>query len=79
MRTRIVTLPQSSQTVLAPNIPELEVYRRIWGREGECYGVLADGGDGFQVWVRGCVGRFYLLEERGFACVVEAEEEDGVL
>jgi hypothetical protein len=28
--------------------------------------------------VRGRVGGFYLLEERGFAGVVETEEEDGV-
>ena len=39
---------------------------------------MADGGDGFEVGVGGRVGGFYLFEERCFAGVVEAEEEDGV-
>jgi hypothetical protein len=39
---------------------------------------LADGGDGFKIRVGRGVGGFDLLEESGFAGVVEAEEEDRV-
>ena len=34
--------------------------------------VLADGRNGPEVGVRGCVGAFYLLEERSLAGIVEA-------
>jgi hypothetical protein len=75
----VVGLPKSAQAVLAADVPDLEVYGGIWGRERDGSDVLADGGDGFEVGVRGRVGGFYLFEERGFSGVVEAEEEDRVL
>lgn len=61
--------------MLAADVPELEVDGRVWWGKGEGDCVLADGGDGFEVWVRGRVGGFDLLEEGGFAGVVEAEEQ----
>ena len=79
MRRAVVALPQPSQSVLPADIPQLKVDGRIRGREGERNRVLADCGDGFEVRMRGRVGCFYLLEERGFARVVEAEEKDRVL
>lgn len=48
------------------------------GGEEDCGYVLADCWDGFEVWVGGAEGGFYLFEEGCFAGVVEAEEEDGV-
>lgn len=64
--------------MLSANIPYLEVngWVRWWEFDGR--DVLADSGHGFQVWVRGGVGGFDLFEERGFAGIVEAKEEDGV-
>lgn len=60
--------------MLAADIPQLEVDGRVWRREGERDRVLANGGYGVEFGMRGRVGRFYLLEERGFAGVVEPEE-----
>jgi hypothetical protein len=71
----VVALPQAAQRVLAADVPDLEVQVRQRYR-GD---VLADCGDGFQVGVvRAAVDGADLLEEGGFAGVVEAEEEDGV-
>lgn len=64
--------------MLAADVPYLQVYGRIWWGELDGRDVLADGGDGLEVGVRGRVGGFNLLEEGGFARVVEAEEEDRV-
>jgi hypothetical protein len=64
--------------MLSANVPYLEIYRRIGRWEFDGRDVLADGGHGFEVWVGRGVGGFNLFEERGFAGVVEAEEEDGV-
>lgn len=64
--------------MLAAHVPDLEVYGGVGGRERDGGYVLADGGHGFEVRVLGAEGGFYLFEERGFARVVEAEEEDGV-
>jgi len=62
--------------MLPADVPYLEVDVWLWEFDGS--DVLADGGHGFEVGVRGRVGGFYLLEECGFAGVVEAQEEDGV-
>ena len=78
MAAAVVALPQPSQAVLPADVPELEVDGGIGRGQSERDGVLADGGHGFEVRVRGRVGGFDLLEERGFASVVEAEEEDRV-
>jgi hypothetical protein len=75
---RVVALPQAAQAMLAADVPYLEVDGRIRGWEFDGCDVLADGGYGFEVWVRGRVRGFDLFEEGGFAGVVEAEEEDGV-
>jgi hypothetical protein len=75
---RVVALPQAAQAMLAADVPYLEVDGRIRGWEFDGCDVLADGGYGFEVWVRGRVRGFDLFEECGFAGVVEAEEEDGV-
>jgi hypothetical protein len=64
--------------MLAADVPDLQVYGRVWRGQFDGRDILADGGDGFEVGVRWGVGGFYLLEESGFAGVVEAEEEDGV-
>jgi hypothetical protein len=71
-------LPQAAQAMLAADIPYLEVDGRIRGREFDGRDVLADGGYGFEIRVRGGIGGFDLFEEGGFAGVVEAEEEDRV-
>lgn len=59
--------------MLAADVPDLEVDGGIGGREGDGGDVLADGGDGFEVRVERRVGAFYLLEEGGFAGVVEPQ------
>jgi hypothetical protein len=64
--------------MLPADVPELEVDGRIRRGESERDGILANGGHGLEVGVGGRVGGFDLLEERGFARVVEAEEEDRV-
>ena len=64
--------------MLAADVPDLQVDGRVGRREGDGGDILADGGDGFEVGVRGRVGAFYLFEEGGFAGVVETEKEDGV-
>lgn len=75
MAAGVVALPQAAQRVLATDVPDLEVQVRQRYR-GD---VLADRGDGFEVGVvRAAVDGADLLEEGGFAGVVEAEEEDGV-
>jgi len=59
--------------VLAAHIPDLQV------QIGQVDGgdVLADGGHGFEVGVGvGAVEGLDLFEQRGFAGVVEAEEQD---
>ena len=47
MATTIVLLPEPAQTVLAANIPYLEVDGWIGRRERDCSHVLTNGGDGF--------------------------------
>jgi hypothetical protein len=64
--------------MLAADVPYLEIDWWIGRGEFDGCDVLADGGHGFEVRVRRRVGGFDLFEERGFAGVVEAEEEDGV-
>lgn len=57
-------------------------YFEITLGESYCSDVLADCGDGFEVWVVGSAGGgvygegFYVFEEGCFAGVVKAEEED---
>ena len=58
--------------MLAADFPYLEVDGRIWRWKGDGSNVLADGGDGLEVGVRGRVGAFYLLDERRLAGIVEA-------
>ena len=58
--------------MLAADVPYLEVERWVWRWEGDGSNVLADGGNGLEVGVRGRVGAFYLLEERRLAGIVEA-------
>lgn len=76
----VVGLPELAQRVLAADVPDLEVH--VWENDGG--DVLADGGDSFEVGGRGGGGAvgvedgFYLLVKGGLACVVEAEEEEGV-
>jgi len=62
--------------VLSADVPQFEV--EVW--QGDGRDVLADGRDGFDGGgrVRWEVEGFDLREERCFAGVVEAEEEDGV-
>ena len=79
MARGVVGLPEPAETVLAADVPDLQVDGRVGRREGDGRDILADGGDGLEVWVGGRVGAFYLFEERSFSCIVEAEEEDGVL
>ena len=62
--------------MLSAHVPDLEVHiGQVDGGD-----VLADGGHGFggRGWVRGEVEGFDGGEERRFAGVVEAEEEDRV-
>jgi hypothetical protein len=65
--------------MLTADVPYLEVDGWVgrWKRDGS--DVLADSRDCFEVWMRGCVGAFYLFEQGCFAGVVEAEDENGVL
>jgi hypothetical protein len=72
---------------LSSHVPDLDVHLgQVQGSD-----ILADGGDGIacvfggggvacgaESGVGGGIERFDLVEERGFAGVVEAEEEDGV-
>lgn len=82
----VVALPEAAEGELAADVPEFEVH--VW--EGDGSDVLADGGDGVAgCWV-GFVGGgggegggggrvvkgFDLVEESGFAGIVEAKEED---
>jgi hypothetical protein len=61
--------------MLASNIPDLEIeVRKRYGRD-----ILADRGDGFEIWMEmRRVSGFDLFEQSSFACVVKAEKEDGV-
>ena len=83
----VVGGPDVAERVLAADVPDLEVH--VWEVEGG--DVLADGWDGgfgggqgvCCVWRRGGGGGgrvegFEGVEERCFAGVVQAEEEDGV-
>lgn len=65
--------------MLAANIPYFEVDGRV--RRWECDGsdVLPHRGNSLQVGIGRRVCAFQLLEKRGFAGVVETEEQDGVL
>ncbi len=78
MAATVVALPEAAQAVLTADVPYLEVDGWVWRGESDGSDVLADGGYGFKVRMRGGVGGFYLFEERGFAGVVEAQEEDRV-
>lgn len=71
----VVARPHGPQGVLAAHVPDLEVdVGKVDGAD-----VLTDGGDGGFVGERGgAVEGFDGREERRFAGVVEAEEEDGV-
>lgn len=64
--------------MLAADVPYLEVDGRVGRGERNGSDVLADGRHGFKVRVEGRVGCFYLFEERGFARVVKAQEQDRV-
>jgi hypothetical protein len=57
----VVALPEAAQTMLAANVPYLEVYGRVWRRQFDGRDVLADGGHSFEVRVRGRVRGFDLL------------------
>ena len=50
----------------------------MWGRKLDSGYILTDCGDGSEVRMVGGEGSFHLLEESGFAGIVETEEEDGV-
>lgn len=63
--------------MLAANVPYLEV-ERVWGRKLDSGYILTDSGDRSEVGMVGGEGSFHLLEESGFAGIVETEEEDGV-
>jgi hypothetical protein len=65
--------------MLAADVPYFEVNGWVWRWKRDGSDVLADGRDGFEVRVRGCVCAFYLFQEGCFAGIVQAEEEDGVL
>lgn len=58
--------------MLTADIPDLQVDWRIGRWKGYGSDILADGGNSFEVGVRGCVGALYLFEEGGFTGVVEA-------
>lgn len=77
MARAVIALPEFAQTVLTPDIPYLEIHIR------KCYrrDILADCWDRLKLRcrVRGEVERLDLLVEGGFAGIVEAEEENGVL
>ena len=73
----VVALPELPQRVLSAHVPDLEVHVRQ--RDGG--DILADGRHGLDSGegVVGEVEGFDGGEEGGFAGVVQAEEEDGVL
>ena len=91
MRGFVITVPQPPQTLLTPHVPDLEIHvrqingghvlahrghgvargRRGWG--------LTLGSAAVGVCGRGVEQRPDLVEQGGFARVVQTEEEDGVL
>jgi hypothetical protein len=75
----VVRLPEAAQSVLAADVPYLEVDGRVWRWKRECGNVLPNGRNGLQVGVRGCVGCLDLLKERRLAGIVEAKEKDRIL
>lgn len=71
----IIRRPHAPERVLPAHVPDLEVHVR----EGDGSHILADGWHGgFAGWRGVGVEGFYGGEERGFAGVVEAEQEDRV-
>lgn len=68
--------PHAAEGVLAADVPDLQVHVG----QGDGGDILTDGGDGGFAGRRGVrVEGFDGGEEGGFAGVVEAEEEDGIL
>lgn len=76
MAAAVVVLPEPAESMLSANIPDLEVAcAKVHQAD-----VLPDCRDGVQsrivIWI---VRALDLLEESGFAGIVEPEEQDGVL
>ena len=73
MTTRVIMLPQSTQAMLASDIPDFEIeVRKCYSRD-----ILTNCGNGFEIWMEvRRVSGFDLFEKRGFACVVKAKQDD---